>query len=121
KQLRRLLLQPFDARPACDETFGGVALGAFRRRPHRESAVVAHKLSLETMIDQPGVAIRALQAEAARPAQRQGRVTAAIEKQERLLLAFERNLHRFRKPRCDETAARRTFAREVDRLDRRQM
>ena len=73
------------------------------------------------MIDQPGVAIRTLQAEAAGAAERERRIAAAIEEQQRLLVAFERDLHRLRQPRRDEAAARRAFAPHVDRLDHRQM
>ena len=83
--------------------------------------MVADQPLLEAVIDQPGVAIRALQAEAAGAAERQRRVAAAVEEQQRLLFAFERVLHRFGQPRRDEAAARRAFAAHVDRLDRRQM
>ena len=83
--------------------------------------MVADQPPLEAVIDQPGVAIRALQAEAAGAAQRERRVAAAIEEQQRLLFAFERVLHRLGQPRRDEAAARRAFAPHVDRLDRRQM
>ena len=121
KQLRRLLLQPLDARADRRETFGGVALRAFRRRRHVEAAMVADQPPLEAMIDQPGVAIRALQAEAAGAAQSERRKAAAVEKQQRLLFALERDLHRLGQPRRDELAARRALAPHVDRLDHRQM
>ena len=83
--------------------------------------MVAHQPPLEAVIDQPGVAIRALQAEAAGAAERERRVAAAIEEQQRLLAAFERVLHSFRQPRRDEAAARRAFAPHVDGLDHRQV
>src|ERR1039458_3614958 len=83
--------------------------------------MVADQAPLETMIDQPGVAIRTLQAEAAGAAERERRIAAAIEEQQRLLAAFERDLHRLGQPRRDETAARRAFAPHVDRFDHRQM
>ena len=82
---------------------------------------MADQPPLEAMIDQPGVAVRACHAVAAGAAQRQRRKAAAVEEQQRLLLALQRDLHRFGKPRRDEAAARRTFAAQVDRLDRRQM
>ena len=83
--------------------------------------MVADQPLLEAVIDQPGVAIRALQAEAAGAAQRQRRIAAAVEEQQRLLVALKRDLHRLGQPRRDEAAARRAFAPHVDRLDRRQM
>ena len=83
--------------------------------------MVADQPLAEAMIDQPGVAIRALQAEAAGAAERERRIAAAVEEQQRLLLALERGLHGFGQPRRDEAAARRAFAPHVDRLDRRQM
>ena len=82
---------------------------------------MADELAPEAVIDQPGVAVRTGEAKAARAAERQRRVAAAVEEEQRLLAALDRGLHRFGKPRRDEAAARRTFAREVDRLDRRQV
>ena len=73
KQLGRLLLQPLDAGADGGEAFGGVAVRAFRRRRHGEAAMVADQPPLEAVIDQPGVAIRALQAEAAGAAERERR------------------------------------------------
>src|ERR1039458_5512311 len=113
------MLQPLDAGAEGRETFGGMAMRAFRRRRHGEAAMVAHQPPLEAVIDQPGVAIRALQAEAAGAAERERRVAAAIEEQQRLLAAFERVLDRFRQPRRDEAAALRSFAPHVDGLDHR--
>ena len=120
EQLGRLLLQPLDAGADRREAFGGVAVRTFRRRRHREAAMVADQLlsPLEAVIDQPGIAIRALQAEAAGAAQRERRVAAAVEEQQRLLAALERDLHRFGEPWRNEPPARRAFAPHVDRLDR---
>src|SRR6266436_8833456 len=78
---------------------------------------MAHEVAPEAVVDQPGVAIGAGKPEAAGTAQRQRRVAAAVEEQERLLLALQRDLHRLGKARCHEASARRTFAGEVDRLD----
>ena len=83
--------------------------------------MVADQAPLEAVIDQPGVAMRTLQAEAAGAAERQRREAAAVEEQQRLLAAFERVLDRLGQPRRDEAAARRAFAAHVDRLDHRQM
>src|SRR5262245_54289188 len=88
---------------------------------HEEAAVVADELALEAVIDQPSVAVRAGEAEAAGAAQRQRRIAAAVQEEQRLFLALERVLRRFGEPRRDEAAARRAFAPHVDRLDRRQV
>ena len=82
---------------------------------------MADQPRLEAVIDQPGVAVRAGQAMAAGAAQRQRRIAAAVEEQQRLLAALERGLDRLGEPRRDEAPARRAFAPQVDRLDRRQM
>ena len=81
--------------------------------------MVADQHAAEAVIDQPGVAIRAGEAEAAGAAQRQRRVAAAIEKQQRLLLALQRGLDRAGKRRRDEAPARRPLGAQIDRLDRR--
>ncbi len=78
---------------------------------------MADELSLEAVIDQPRVAVRAVEAEAAGAAERERRIAAAVEKQQRLLAALQRGLHDAGKPRRDETPARRAFALQVDRLD----
>ncbi len=78
---------------------------------------MAHQLALETVIDQPGIAVRAGEAEAAGAAQSERRVAAAVEEQQRLLPAFERGLDRRGEPRRDVAAARGTLAGEIDRLD----
>ena len=65
KQVGRLLLQPFDAGADRGEALGGVAVRAIIRRRHVVAAVMADQALAEAMIDQPGVAVRALQAETA--------------------------------------------------------
>ena len=77
-------------------------------------------LLAEAVIDQPGVAIGAGEAEAAGAAQRQRRIAAAIEKKQRLLAALQRDFYRARERRRDEAAGRRPLAAQIDRLDRRQ-
>src|SRR5690242_14028932 len=79
KELRRLLLQPFDAGAHGCEAFRRMAVRARGRRRHRVAAVMADEPALEAMIDEPRVAIRAVQAIAAGAAQSERRVTAAIE------------------------------------------
>src|SRR6478736_1025928 len=81
--------------------------------------MVADKAPAEAMIHQPGVAIRALQAEAAGTAERERRIAAAVEEEERLFAALHRIPYRFRKPRRDIAAAPRAFALEIDRFDMR--
>ena len=74
----------------------------------------------EAVIDQPGVAVRAGEAEAAGAAQRERRIAAAIEKQQRLLAALQRGLHRAGEHRRNEMPRRRRSRAQIDRLDRRQ-
>ncbi len=69
------------------------------------------------MIDQPGVAVRAGKAEAAGAAERERRIAAPVEEQQRLLAALERDLDRLGEPRRDIAAARRALAGQVDRFD----
>ena len=83
--------------------------------------MVADEPPPEAVVDQPGVAVRAGEAEAALPAERQRRVAAAVEEQQRLLAALERGLDRLGQPRRDEASARRTLGAQIDRLDGGQM
>ena len=117
KQLAHFLFQPLDAGPDGDEGIRRLAFRAFGRMRHGEAAMVADELLAEAVIDQPGVAVRAGEAEAAGAAQRQRRVAAAIEEQQRLLAALERGLDRAGERRRDEAAGRRA-ARGADRSPR---
>src|ERR1700691_3800629 len=86
---------------------------------HGEDAMVADELLAEAVIDQPGVAVRAGEAEAAGAAQCQRRVTAAVEEEQRLFAALDRGRDRARERRRDEAARRRALDAQIDRLDRR--
>ena len=66
---------------------------------------MARQLFLEAVLDEPRRALRAFEAMATRSAERQRRVTATIEKKQRLL-AF---LERFRD--CADEALREPFSR----------
>src|SRR4029077_19319053 len=80
KQLGRLLFETLHAGADGRKAFGRVAIRTLRRRRHVEPAMMADQPTLEPVIDQPGIAIRTLQPEPAGPAQRERRITAAIEK-----------------------------------------
>ena len=80
---------------------------------------MAYETALEAVIHQPGVAVRAGQPIAALAAERQRRIAAPIEEQQRLLAALERHLHGLRQPRRHEAPGRRTFLAQIDRLDHR--
>ena len=90
---RDLLLEPLDARADRRRSksaawhFGHAAGGGIG-----EAAMVADELPPEAVLDQPGVAVRAVEAEAAGAAERQRRIAAAVEEQQRLLAALERGL-----------------------------
>ena len=119
KQLRHLSSSRSTPGPTATKLSVASHFGHFGRRRHREAAMVADEPPLEAMIDQPGVAVRARQAEAAGAAERERRIAAAVEEQQRLLAALDRGLHRLGEPRRDEAPARRTLAPQVDRFDRR--
>ena len=90
KQLRRLLLQALDAGTDRDQRFLGRAMRADIRARHREAAMVTDQPLAKAVIDQPGVADRAGKAMPAGAAQRQRRIAAAIEEQQRLLALLDR-------------------------------
>ena len=95
---------------------------AFRtgvRAPLDMAAMMADQRAAKTMLDEPGVALGAAEAMAAMAAQRQRRIAAPIEKQQRLFAARDRLADRQRKPRRDPSAARRAFLAHVDRFERR--
>ena len=75
------------------ERVGLAALGALLRDRQREAAVVAVEAAAIAVLDQPGRALRAIDAMAAGAAQRERRVAAAVEVEQRLLLRGERLGH----------------------------
>ena len=79
------LLKSLNARSNRNKAVGGVTIRAFLQERHREAAMMTDQPALEAVVDQPGVAIRACQSEAAGTAERQRCVAAAIEKQQGLL------------------------------------
>jgi hypothetical protein len=98
---------PLDPRPAGRQVVKRPAGGAGLRHRLVVAAMVALQLASEPVLDQPARAVRALEPVAADPAQRQRRIAAPVEKQERLLLAFERLGHGLQQQRRQEPAARR--------------
>ena len=58
-----------------------------------------HDQARQPVLDQPGGTVRTLEAMAAHPAQSQRRITAPIEKQERLFALFKRLAHRLEQDR----------------------
>jgi hypothetical protein len=119
KQLAYLLFEPLDAGADGRERILGLAFRALGRVRRGEAAMVADELPAETVIDQPGVAVRAGQAEAAGAAERERRIAAAIEEEQGLLAALERSPDRAGERWRDVAAGRRPLAAQVDRLDRR--
>ena len=119
KQRAHFFLQALDARSDGGERIRRLAVRARGWMRHGETAMVANKLAAEAVIDQPSVAMRAGEAKAAGAAQRQRRIAAAIEEEQRLFAAFERGLDRTGERRGNEAAGRRPLAAQIDRLDRR--
>src|SRR5262249_62365578 len=113
KQLGRLLLQPLDAGTDRDERLSRLALRALRRRRHGEAAMVTDQPPAEAVIDQPGIAIGTGEADAAGATQRQRRVAAAIEKEQRLPAALDRAPHPLGWPRRGAASAARPLESRV--------
>ena len=81
KQFAHFFFQALDARAASNKRVRRLAFRAGGRMRHGETAMVAHEVFAEAVIDQPGVAVRAGEAKAAGAAQGQRRIAAAIEEQ----------------------------------------
>ncbi len=82
--------------------------------------MMANERGAKSVLDQPGGAIGAFEAMAARSAERQRRVAAPVEEQHRLLAPASRLLDPCDCARRQPCAARRAFALEVDQRDVRQ-
>ena len=103
---------------------GQAVLGAAGRAVHRHrlgvAAMMAGELAAGAVLDQPGGAVRALDAVAAGAAQRQGRVAASVEEQHRLLGAVQGAGHRLDQRRRQEAAALGRMVAQVHRRHLRQ-
>ena len=119
KQRGDLFLQPLDARADGDQRLLGLTLRTGMRPRHREAAVMTDQPLAKAVIDQPRIADVAGKAVTAGAAQRQRRIAAPIEEQQRLLAPLDRLQDRFLEPRRDELAALRPLDAQVDRLDLR--
>ena len=75
---------------AGDEAALGAATGTGLGRWGGEAAMVALQDLVETMLDQPGGAVRTLEAVTAGAAEGQRRVAAAVQEQQRLLAGGQR-------------------------------
>src|SRR6185295_12377440 len=82
-----LLVDALDTWPARHERMLGAAIRADLGDRREGAAMVAFEPPAKAVLDQPGGAIRALEFEAAIPADGDWRIAAAIEKEERLLPA----------------------------------
>ncbi len=87
KKLGDLLGDALDAGPAGDQRILGLAIRASLGDGNELAAMVAFEPAAEPVLDQPGRAVRAFEAEAAFPAERDRRIAAAVQEQERLLAA----------------------------------
>ena len=121
KPLRHLLGDALDAGTAGDERVGLPALGAFLGDRQREAAVVALEPVAIAMLDQPGRALRAVDAVAAGAAQRERRIAAPVEEQQRLLLGGERPGHGLDQHRREPLAALGRVLAQVDGRHLRQL
>ena len=87
---RRLLRQPLHARPADGQAVFRAAGLAALRRAFDMAAMVADERAPEAMLHQPGAAIGALPAVPAMAAERQRRISATVEEEQRLIAGGER-------------------------------
>ena len=81
------------------------------------AAMMAHQRPPEPVFDEPGGAVRALKAMAAGAAERQGRVAAPVEKQQRLLAARQRLGDGLGKAGRDPFSARGRLPAKINRRD----
>ena len=84
-----LLGEALDARPAGNEAVLVAAARAGRRPRFGIAAMMADELAAKAVLDQPGGAVRALEAVAAGAAEGERCVAAPVEEEERLLLRRE--------------------------------
>ena len=115
EQRRDLFGEALDAGAAGGERVGLETLRADFRPRLVVAAMVADERLAETVLDQPGGAVRALEAMAAGAAEGQRRVAAAVEEQQRLFAGGEARFDRRDQARRQPAAARRAFAAKVDR------
>ena len=111
---RHLLGDALDAGAAGDEMIERTTGRAGFRPGLAIAAMVADELAAKAMLDQPARAVRALEAVAAGAAQRQRRIAAPVEEQQRLLAPGDRLLHLPQQDGGQKTAARRRVAAHVD-------
>ena len=114
---RRLLGEPLDAGPAGGEAVGVVAFRAEFRPRFDMAAMMADERGAEAVLDQPGRAIGAFEPMAAGAAERQRRIAAPVEEEQRLLAALARRLDARDRLRRQPAPARRALALEVDGRD----
>ena len=94
-----------------------MALRTRLRHRQREAAMMAVEPPAKTMLDEPRRALRTFDPMTARPAQRQRRITPAIEKQQRLLALCQRFRQRTDQHRRKPLPFFGRVAPQIDRLD----
>src|SRR5579872_954289 len=120
KKRLRLFSEPLDAGAASGEAVGLLARWAEMRARLDMAAMVTGELAAKAMLDQPGRTIGTLEAMAAGAAERQRRITAPIEEEERLFAFRPRLLDGGDQARRQPASARRSLAAQVDRRQIRQ-
>ncbi len=105
--------------PAGHQRVDFAAAGAMVGLALDVAAEVAHQRAAEAVVDHPGRALAAGEAVPAGAAQRQGRVAAAVEEQQRLPAVRDRVGDGGGERRRDPAAARRGIPAHVDRRQRR--
>lgn len=120
EKCRDLFGQPFDARSAGDQALRLMAGRAFMRAALDMSAMMADQRAPKAMIDQPGRAVRALEAVAAIATERQRCVAAPVEEKQRLLLGLDIGFDRLDQRAREPAPPLRLVAAQVDQAELRQ-
>ncbi len=105
EKLGGLLRKAFDPRATGDQRLLGPAGRAFVRSALDMAAMVADQGAARAMLDQPGRAVRALEAVAAGATQGQRRIAAPVEEKQRLFMAREILSQRLNQARRNPPAA----------------
>src|SRR5690606_10060622 len=106
-----------DAGTAGDQMVEGAAFGAGIGAFLVVAAMVADELAAKAVLDEPARTVRALEPMPADAAERQRRVTAAVEEEQRLLAALQRLADLRKEHGGQKTAPGRRSAAQVDRLE----
>ena len=120
EEMRRFFGESLDARPTSGQAVDFVACRADFWPQFDVAAMVADEGGAEAVLDQPRRAVGAFEPMPAGAAERERRIAAPVEEEQRLLAALARRLDPRDRLRRQPAPARRPLAFEVHRRDQRQ-